>query len=124
MIGVFAKRVNIESAAILQLACVAIVAWIIIFVQGGELQITAQALFWPVAIGMGMATAFLQIAMNWAQRTVSPTRATLIYSSEPVWAGSIGWLAGERLGAVAVIGCALILVGVLVSEWRPPRGSP
>ena len=35
--------------------------------------------------------------MNWGQKSVSPTRATLIYAGEPVWAGIAGRLAGERL---------------------------
>jgi drug/metabolite transporter (DMT)-like permease len=59
--------------------------------------------------------------MNWAQRSVSPTRATVIYAGEPVWAGLVGRIAGERLPAVALLGCALIVLGVLVSELRIRR---
>ncbi|MNX67408.1 EamA-like transporter family protein [compost metagenome] len=57
--------------------------------------------------------------MNWAQQEVSPTRATLIYSAEPVWAGIFGRIAGERLPAMGLLGAALIVIGVLVSELRP-----
>ena len=71
---------------------------------------------------MGVASAAIQMAMNWAQRSVSPTRATLIYAGEPVWAGVVGRLAGERLPGLALLGGALIVLGVLVSElnlrWR------
>jgi hypothetical protein len=42
--------------------------------------------------------------MNWAQRSVSPTRATLIYTGEPVWAGIFGRLAGD--------GCASSFVDI------------
>jgi drug/metabolite transporter (DMT)-like permease len=59
--------------------------------------------------------------MNWAQRSVSPTRATVIYAGEPVWAGLVGRIAGERLPGVALLGCALIVLGVLVSELRIRR---
>jgi nitroimidazol reductase NimA-like FMN-containing flavoprotein (pyridoxamine 5'-phosphate oxidase superfamily) len=37
----------------------------------------------------------------------------------PVWAGVVGWLAGDRLPGSAFSGAALILAGVLVSEWKP-----
>jgi len=60
----------------------------------------------------------IQVAMNWAQRTVSPTRATVIYAGEPVWAGIFGRLAGERLPGIALLGAALIVAGVIVSEMK------
>ena len=31
-----------------------------------------------VALGLGIFSAIIQVTMNWAQRSVSPTRATLI----------------------------------------------
>ena len=40
-----------------------------------------------VALGLGIFSAIIQVTMNWAQRSVSPTRATVIYTGEPVWAG-------------------------------------
>lgn len=70
---------------------------------------------------MACATAFIQFAMNWAQQTVPATRATVIYAMEPVWAGIVGRLAGERLGVLGVLGGALIVLSVMVSELRWPR---
>ncbi|EPJ6959563.1 DMT family transporter [Klebsiella pneumoniae] len=77
-----------------------------------------------VALGLGIFSAIIQVTMNWAQRSVSPTRATLIYTGEPVWAGIFGRLAGERLPLLALLGCVLILAGVLVSELKWKRKSP
>ena len=71
-----------------------------------------------LAAGLGLATAVIQLTMNWAQRSVSPTRATLIYASEPVWGGFFGRLTGDRLPLPALIGAACIVTGVLVSEWK------
>ena len=56
--------------------------------------------------------------MNWAQQSVSPTRATLIYAGEPVWAGIAGRLAGERLPGIALLGAALIVAAVIISELK------
>ena len=71
-----------------------------------------------VALGLGIFSAIIQVTMNWAQRSVSPTRATVIYTGEPVWAGIFGRLAGERLPLLALLGAAFIIVGVLVSELK------
>ena len=84
-------------------------------------------------VGMGLfGTAFALAAMNWAQRTVSPARATVIYAMEPVWGGVVGALAGELMTAGMIGGSALIVAGVLVSELpfverllqRPIRSRP
>lgn len=70
------------------------------------------------ALGLGAASAAIQVAMNWAQKSVSPTRATLIYAGEPLWAGIVGRIAGERLPAIALVGAGLIVAAVIVSELK------
>lgn len=70
------------------------------------------------AVGMGAMSVAVQFAMNWAQRTISPTRATIIYAGEPIWGGVVGCIAGERLPWLALLGGAFIVIGVLVSELR------
>lgn len=72
-------------------------------------------------MGLGLASAGIQLAMNWAQRTVSPTRATVIYAAEPVWAGIVGRVFGELLPAAALVGAGLIVAAVAVGELKPPR---
>lgn len=73
-----------------------------------------------LAAGLGIfATAGALWAMNWAQRTVSPARATLIYALEPVWAAGFGALAGERLGCWGAVGGGLVVAGALVGEFLP-----
>ena len=43
----------------------------------------------------------------------------MIYAGEPVWGGVVGRLAGDRLPGLAIVGAALIVAGVLVSELEP-----
>ena len=76
------------------------------------------------AVGLGLATGAIQVGMNWAQQSISPTRATLIYALEPVWAGLIGWLAGESLTGLNLVGAGLIVGGVLTDELWPERSPP
>jgi len=68
---------------------------------------------------MGMATAFIMVAQNWAQSLVSANRATIIYSLEPVWAGLIGAGFGEHFSPPQILGASLIIGSVLLSQWRP-----
>ncbi|NIF03731.1 DMT family transporter [Pantoea sp. Acro-805] len=76
--------------------------------------------YWLICgVGLAAASALIQLAMNWAQKSVSPTKATIIYAGEPVWAGVIGWLAGELMPALAFAGALLIVAGVITSEIRP-----
>jgi drug/metabolite transporter (DMT)-like permease len=70
------------------------------------------------ALGLGLASAFLQLTVNWALRTVPATRATLIFALEPVWAGMIGAAAGERMGPAGVAGAGMIVAAIAVSGLR------
>jgi drug/metabolite transporter (DMT)-like permease len=51
------------------------------------------------------------------QKDTTPTRAVIIFSVEPVIASIIAYiLLGETLGALGILGGALIIAGVLLSE--------
>ena len=65
--------------------------------------------------------SFVQFGIGWALKHVNAMRATLIYALEPVFAGIIGWLAGEQFGLSELSGSALIIFAVLLSAWRPGR---
>lgn len=71
-----------------------------------------------LAILVGMI-AFNQVAMSWAQKYVPPTRAVLIYTLEPVFAGLIGFIVGEKIGVLAFVGGAIVVISLLVSSWLP-----
>lgn len=72
-----------------------------------------------VLFGLGMASACIQLVMNWAQRQVDPSQAAIIYAGEPVWAALFGRIAGERLPALALFGGLCVVIGVILSEWKP-----
>lgn len=78
-------------------------------------------IWFSIGIGLALMSAIIQLAMNWAQKSISPTRATLIYAGEPVWAGIVGRLAGEHLSSLALLGGLLILIGIIVAELQPSQ---
>ncbi|KAA9016729.1 DMT family transporter [Sphingobium limneticum] len=116
-ISLWAGKVNVARVTLVQLAVTSLLAFAFMGAVGEQVS----PLSWTVglsACGLGAMTALIQFVMNWAQRTVSPTRATLIYAGEPVWAGIIGRIAGERLPPTALMGGILIVAAVIVSEMQ------
>ena len=117
LISRYAGKLNLLRVTIIQL----IVTSLIAFAVSGGVGESVPEFSWYLAgivLLMGLASAVIQTTMNWAQKHVSATRATLIYAGEPVWGGVIGRLYGERLPALAFVGAALIVLGVIVSEVR------
>ncbi|MBO0983786.1 DMT family transporter [Rathayibacter sp. SD072] len=124
LIGVFAGRVDLGRVTVVQLLVAGVLGFAAMPVAGEA--IPAFSWVWLVAaLALGASSCLIQLTMNWAQRSVSPSRATIIYAAEPVWAGVVGRLAGERLPGLALVGAALIVAGTVVSELRPraPRVS-
>ncbi|ADO49016.1 DMT family transporter [[Enterobacter] lignolyticus] len=117
LIGAWAGKVDVRRVTIIQLATASLVAFAAMGPAGESVPELSPALL-MVALGLGIFSAIIQVTMNWAQRSVSPTRATVIYTGEPVWAGIFGRLAGERLPGLALLGAAFIVLGVLVSELK------
>lgn len=120
LIGAYAGKVNVKRVTVVQLATASVASFLMMVPTGESVPPYSSYLLYS-AMGLGLASAIIQVTMNWAQRSVSPTRATVIYAGEPVWAGLVGRIAGERLPGVALLGCALIVLGVLVSELRIRR---
>ncbi|MED7668986.1 DMT family transporter [Pseudomonas moraviensis subsp. stanleyae] len=117
LISTFAGQVDVRRVTVVQLAVTAMLSFLLV-VPTGEALPDFSWLLLATALGLGAASAAIQVAMNWAQKSVSPTRATLIYAGEPVWAGIVGRIAGERLPAIALVGAGLIVVAVIVSELK------
>ncbi|RCL21927.1 EamA family transporter [Pseudomonas sp. AFG_SD02_1510_Pfu_092] len=122
LISRYAGQVDVRRVTVVQLATASLLAFLMI-VPTQERIPDFSWLLLVSAVGLGAMSAVIQVAMNWAQKSVSPTRATLIYAGEPVWAGIVGRLAGERLPGVALLGGLLIVIAVVVSELKVRRAG-
>jgi drug/metabolite transporter (DMT)-like permease len=118
LVGRFAASGDPLPITAVQLAGVALLA--LSGVANEPMHFTPTGLVLAGGLGL-IATAGGYWAMNYAQRTVSPGRATLIYALEPVFAALFGVLAGEKLGVWGCVGGGLVLAGALVGEFLPER---
>lgn len=123
LIGHFAGKVDARRVTTVQLLAAGTMALLAMPVAGESVP-DFSWVWLTAAVAMACASILIQLTMNWAQKSLSPTRATVIYASEPVWAGIVGRMAGDRLPGLAILGAALIVGGVLVSELRLGRQAP
>ncbi len=74
----------------------------------------------PVLVYLGViATAGMLFLQALGQRGVPAEKAVVIYAMEPVFAAMCSWgLLGESLGLRGMAGGLLVVVAVIVSEWR------
>ncbi|MGH9065966.1 MAG: DMT family transporter [Acidimicrobiales bacterium] len=89
-----------------------------LFTGGYHLSVDAVWAAVYTAVAASAVAFFLQ---TWGQRRLSPARTALLLMIEPITAAIVGALTGQRLGAIAAVGAALILVGLAVSELWPER---
>jgi drug/metabolite transporter (DMT)-like permease len=84
----------------------------------GHIEVPRGWVVWGALLVTGVfASALAFLVQTWAQRSLSATRTALAFALEPVWAALFGfWLAGDRLGALAWAGAALIMAGIVVAE--------
>jgi drug/metabolite transporter (DMT)-like permease len=117
-LGDVAHRHDPVRLTTVQLATVGAACLVPAAVQGG-FDLDGGALVAAAFTGV-FATAVAFLAMVWAQRVVSPSRAAIILLLEPVFAALLSALVDEPLTAAAVAGGGLILIAVVLAEVVAP----
>ena len=83
--------------------------------------LNGQVLFAAAFTGL-FATSLAFGVQTVAQRFTSSTHTALIFAAEPVFAALFSFLLiGEVLGPRQLLGCGLILAGMVVAEMRPAK---
>ena len=119
-LGYYAPKVDARTLTIGQLATVAVLLGILSLVA--EDPVAPSASVWIAIVFTGIAaSAVAFLTQTWAQSMISPTRAAVILTMEPVFAGIFGAvILGERLTPRGWIGAALILSAMLLVSVRGP----
>jgi drug/metabolite transporter (DMT)-like permease len=120
----YSRRMSYELLAVLQVAAVG--AWSLLampLLETPRILWSGRVVF-ALALTSVFATAISFALYTWAQRHTTATRAALLFSLEPVFAGLTGWLAaGEAWTGRALAGASLILAGILTVELKPWTAS-
>ncbi len=80
---------------------------------------------WPGIVGVGVVAGFIAVQFFYAgAQRVGAAQASLLSTVEPLWTiAAASVLLGERLTAIQLMGGALILAGVVLSQTGA-RGEP
>ncbi len=117
-LDVVSKEMTTEQLVVIQMVATGVMALVATALfETPRLVPTTQAIASLVYLTL-LATVLTTYVQTRFQKETTPTRAVVIFSIEPVIATVIAYvLLGETLGPLGVLGGALIIAGVLVSEF-------
>jgi drug/metabolite transporter (DMT)-like permease len=104
------------TAQLLALAALFMVLWPL----SGPLQAPPPEVWLAILVTGLIASALAYVVQTAVQRHLSAVRTAVILTTEPLFAAVFGFLlAGERLAPLQMLGAAIILAALLVSELVP-----
>lgn len=121
-LDILSNRYNFWLLLIIQIAVVSLLAFVSAFLfqwidfEPIIINFTSQLGFGIIytAIFATLVTTALQTKY---QSLVTPTKAGIVYSFEPIFAAVIAYIAiGERITTFGFIGASLIFIGLIISE--------
>ncbi|SDF32644.1 DMT family transporter [Sporolituus thermophilus] len=117
MVGQYAPRGDAVVLAILQIGAVAAAGLAGGFAFEPVPAVFSRKVWVALAVTAIPATAVALVVQNTMQRFTTATRTAIIFAMEPVFAGLAAYLLlGEILTVKQIIGCVLIVAGMIISE--------
>jgi len=122
LIGWLSPRQDPLKIAFLQFAACAVLSAL----TAVAIEHNTVVSFWsaaiPILYGGVLSVGVAYTLQVVAQKKAKPAHAAIILSLEAVFAAIGGWLfLGETLGPRAIVGCVLMLCGMLISQLWPAR---
>ena len=124
-LGEWSAQYDAYSFALVQIGVVALIT--LVAAAPGGITLPPDGAAWgAIAITAILATAAGFLIQTWAQSLVPPTRAAVVMTMEPVFAGLFGvFIGGNHLTARILSGAACVLGAMFISELKtappPPR---
>ena len=119
--NIVAKKHEPIALSVIQMAVAALAGWTVVVLRGG-FGTPLGSIPWGVLIYLAVIATALVIALQtWALARTTPVKAAVLFSTEPIFAAlfAVAFF-GEGMTTREVIGGAVILFGVFVTElWRP-----
>ncbi|NUN70625.1 MAG: DMT family transporter [Bacteroidetes bacterium] len=116
-LDIFSKEENVLHLSFLQVSVTTLTALLVVPFETFVFEPTAQLIGSLLYMGI-CATVFTTYVQTRFQKDTTPTRAVIIFTIEPVIASVLAYFVlGEVLGLTGIIGAALIVAGILFSEF-------
>lgn len=117
-LDVVSKEMTTEQLLVIQLVATGLMAAVATALFETPRFVPSTSAIMSLAYLTLLATVVTTYVQTRYQKETTPTRAVVIFSIEPVIATAIAYvLLGETLGALGALGGALIIAGVIVSEF-------
>lgn len=126
LVGRLAPALDHRVFALAQAIPVAVLGAIAALTEhpGAAIASASPAIWAAIAFMAVTASAGALLVQSWAQRFTTPSHTGLMFTFEPVAAALLAyWLLGEALTGRQAAGAGLILMGILVAEWRSDASS-
>jgi drug/metabolite transporter (DMT)-like permease len=126
LVGSYARRFSFLHLVPVQILVVGLLAALALPLHPTRSLHWTTRLVVALVVTVLLATGFAFSVQNWAQQYTPASHTALIFALEPVFAVvSSRVMIGERLGGKVLLGSALILGGMVVSEiWGGTAPSP
>lgn len=111
------------ALAVVQITTVGLLCGVVSLSDGYQAPPDSRVWF-AVIVTAVFATAIAFFVQTWAQSLIDPTRAAVVMTMEPVFAGFFAvMLGGERLSLRTVAGGALVVCAMYLVELGPRRAG-
>jgi drug/metabolite transporter (DMT)-like permease len=126
LVGLYTRRFSFLHLAPAQILVVGMLAALALGIGPSWVLHWNARLGFAIGVTAVFATGFAFGVQFWAQQYTPPAHAALIFTLEPVFAALASRIVtGERLGGNVLLGSALILAGMIVSEvWGTTVPTP
>jgi drug/metabolite transporter (DMT)-like permease len=120
-LGQWSSQHDTYKLTVIQIGTVAVIA-LIVSVPGGITLVPDIQVWIAIGVTAILATAFAFLVQTWAQSLVSPTRAAVVMTMEPVFAGIFAVAFGNnQLTLRIIIGAACVLGAMFFIQLKPPQ---
>ena len=120
LIGWLVKRVDILTISVIQYSVCAALSLSLGLVLDGLSTTGLEQAWWAI-----LYTGIFSVGLGYSlqavgQKTAPPAEAAIILCGEAMIAALAGWLLlGEELGVIQILGCALMLSGMILAQVIP-----
>ena len=121
-LDIVSHRCDYKMLVFVQIAVTGLLGWLFVFVLSAtgletiSFSLNGMVIFTVVYTAI-FATIVATTLQTKYQKVVTPTKAAIIFSLEPIFASLFAFLIiGEKLSGFGFIGCIFIFTGLLVSE--------